>query len=503
MRVLCLLASLLLLAPAVPAAAQVGASPSMAATASPQALSFARNAADAVATALERTAANLEAILMGPAPKPGKPMTLQVFSRGRPLPVRPLGVKGGIATDAGIRAELRRTGRVIRYRAKPQPHFLVAAETRTGKRRSLGVEVPLNDMAQALDSVRLPDYTTLEILSREGEPLAHPNRPLPIEERAIAATLAGGVERQSQVGRTTLGYAPIAETGVGVLVRMTDSLAAPASPPAQATEATETAEPTAPSATADLPAPAASGAIRVSRREGLLMTLGGLAVALVFGLIGWLRRRWHAQLQAASTKAETPALSNVARLAASVASGLPALRESLGSASRALDRAFMVDSGPAPHLAEAHDLAQDISEQAEGLLERLEQAAKLQPPPLREVSTQLTQLALDLALAAAQPGGQADVVKAAAQLKELAAILPQLEGRGEGPSLPYLAELAAALKARCERMEGVLGTEPEAGPGLQLQMAREALEKAIAQSNLLADRVRTLERHLPIPEDNV
>lgn len=491
MLVLLLLASLLLVAPAPPAEAQA-ATPSLAA--SPQALGLARKAALAVTTALERTAANLEAILAGPAPKPGKPLTLQVFSKGRPLPVRSLGPKGGLATDAATRAELRQTGRVIRYVARPQPHFLVAAETRAGARRSLGVEVPVRDMALALDAVQLPMNTTLELLSREGTALAHPQRPLPPEEQAIASTLAGGVERTRRVGPATLGYAPIGETGVGVLVRTIAQHAIIESPSPAASPAMPTVEPSP---------PVARPALRVSRREGLLMAIGGLLVASLLGLIGYLRRRWHDQLQAASAKAETPALSNVARLAAGVASGLPALRESLGMASRALDRAFVVGSGTPPHVAEAHDLAQDISEQAAGLFERLEQAATLQPPPLREVASQLTQLALDLALASAQTGGSADVVQVAARLKELAAVLPQFESLADGPSVPYLAELAAALKARCERLEGVLSAEPADGPLQQLRLAREALEKAVAQSNLLADRVRTLERHLPLPEDTV
>lgn len=494
MLVLLLLAGLLLVAPAPSAAAQA-ATPSLAA--SPQALGLARKAALAVTTALERTAANLEAILAGPAPKPGKPLTLQVFSKGRPLPVRALGPKGGLATDAATRAELRQTGRVIRYVARPQPHFLVAAESRVGARRSLGVAVPVRDMAVALDAVPLPLNTTLELLSREGTALAHPQRPLPPEEQAIAATLAGGIERTRRVGPATLGYAPIGETGVGVLVRtvaLQPALIESPSPAASPVFAQPTLEPSAPSARPGL---------RVSRREGLLMAIGGLLVASLLGLIGYLRRRWHDQLQAASVKAETPALSNVARLAAGVASGLPALRESLGMASRALDRAFVVGSGTPPHVAEAHDLAQDISEQAAGLFERLEQAATLQPPPLREVASQLTQLALDLALASAQTGGSADVVQVASKLKELAAVLPQFESLSDGPSVPYLAELAAALKVRCERLEGVLSAEPVDGPVQQLRLAREALEKAVAQSNLLADRVRTLERHLPIPEDTV
>ncbi|HEY9857446.1 MAG TPA: hypothetical protein V6D05_17005 [Stenomitos sp.] len=493
-----LVASLLLVAPAVPARAQAVASPSAAQPTEPQALVLARSAADAVTTALDRTAANLAAILETPAPKSSKPMSLQVFSKGRPLPIKPLGVKGGIAVDAATRAELKATGRAVRYVARPQPHFLVAAETRTGRRRSLGVEIPVRDMAQALDGVRLPANTTLDLLSRDGDQLAHPQRPLPPEERAIAATLAGGMERSSRVGGTTLGYAPIAETGIGVLVRT--AAPATATPVPSAVVSPAIIEPTAAPAP---PEPATRPTVRVSRREGLLMAAGGLLVALLFGLIGWLRGRWRAQLAAAETKAETPSLSNVARLAAAVASGLPALRESLGSASRALDRAFLVGTGKSPQLSEAHDLAQDVSEQAEGLLERLEQAARLQPPPLRDVSAQLTQLALELALAAAQPGRQDEVVKAATRLKELAAVLPQLEGQSEAPSLPYLAELAAALKARCERLGGVLAAESEEGTSPQLQMAREALEKAVAQSNLLADRVRTLERHLPIPEDNV
>lgn len=483
MLVLWLVASLLLVAPADPAWTQADPTPSAAAHATPEALVLARSAAGAVTLSLERTAANLEALLMAPPPKPGKRMTLQVFSKGRSLPVRPLGVKGGLTADAPTRAELRQTGLAIRYLAKPQPRFLVAAETKQGRRRSLGVEVPVRDISQALDGVRLPANTSLELLSREGAPLAHPHQPLSPKERAVAASLAGGIERQARVGRMTMGYAPIAETGIGVLVRTVTK--APADPVPPAAES-----PTTPG-------------LRLNPREGLFMTAGGLLVALLFALVGWLRQRWQAQLQAASTKAETPALSNVARLAAGVASGLPGLREALGMASRALDRAFVAGNSTPPQITEAHDLAQDLSEQAAGLLERLEQAASFQPPPLREVSAQLTQLALDLALAAAQPDRQSDVVQAAAQLKEIAATIPQLESSGDAPPLPYLAELAAALKARCERMEGVLSAESEDSPSPQLQQAREALEKAIAHNNQLADRVRTLERHLPIPEENV
>lgn len=232
----------------------------------------------------------------------------------------------------------------------------------------------------------------------------------------------------------------------------------------------------------------------------------GAALAIGAGLMvvllarGWGRRGGRA--------AEVPAaraawLDEAAARVAGVASALPALRDALATTLRALDRAYVLATAPARRAHEAWSFAQDLSEQAAGLHERLLQAQMQSPvaeaPHVRALGDRLTQLALDLALAPTPEARAEQALAVASELRALGVELTQKDAAqvGSAPWIPYLVELSASLQARCARLEGILATsESEETLATQLRAGRDALDRGIAQAELLADRVRTLEEAL-------
>lgn len=235
---------------------------------------------------------------------------------------------------------------------------------------------------------------------------------------------------------------------------------------------------------------------------GAILALGA-GLFVVWLTLAWGRRTSRRTKPAASRGSQ---LDEAASRVAGVASALPALRDALAATLRALDRSYVLATAPARRAHEAWSFAQDLSEQAAGLHERLLQA-QMQPPPsetaqVRALGDRLTQLALDLALATS-PEGRADkALEVANELRGLGIDLSQREATpsgGAAPWMPYLVELSASLQARCARLEGILATsEFEENLAAQLRSGRDALDRGIAQAELLADRVRSLEEALPL-----
>lgn len=471
------------------------------------ALELAKSAAGGIEAVFERGLDNLDSILQSSPPKAGTALTMQVLRSAKPLPVRPVFGAGALKLDAPSREALKRANRVVRYVALPQPRFVLAAQAQTPRRRAVGVEIPLRTLAEALDAVKLPAGTRLELLSPQGKPLSHPKQALEPEVVALAATLAGRGSGEQSLGARGVAYAPIGDTGVGVLVLA--PAPAPSEPePAAASASEPVPAVTAPAAKAQSPGLVMPRMVRIDwGRTGLLV--GGLAaLAGLAVLFAWLRRRWSAQLLASPSAAEGPDLGEVSRLVGGVASGMPALRDTLTTASRTLDRATLAQSPR--RLQEARTIAQDLTEQAEGLRERLEQAMQQKPastsPVWREASGQVTQMALDLALAATQPDRLDAILKVVMQLRELASVLGEQALHAEttdagGASFQYLTELAVALEGRCHRLEQALevGEGDDSGA---LAAARDAVERGMAQASMLSDRVRVLERTLPAASDS-
>lgn len=465
------------------------------------ALQLARSASAGILAAFERTQASLDALVRQPVPLQAS-MTLKVFRTGTPLTIRSLYGPGAPTVDRATMATLHRVGHVIHYEPTPQPHFLVAADTKIGWHRALGVEIPVRELASALGTVPLPKGAELAILSPQGDVLAGPEHSLSPEDLALAATMAGHAPRTLAATSATLGYAPVADSGVGIVVRT--PMTAPATLLIASSSARE------PSTRSQPVRPAAERARQPGRRGPWLpLVLGVLTAGALWLLILYLRQRWHDQLHALDTSPKPPIGSpeEVLRLAALASSGLPALRESLGSAARSLDRLYVAGTGAPRQIQEALGLAQDLTEQADGLQQRLQQAehAAADHAGGRDVSAQITQIALDLALAAAQPNPTEEVLRVASQLREVAGTLAGSESvlGDRSPGIAYLLELASGLKSRCELLEGTLASAYQGEcVSTQLQIAREALERGVAQLNMLSDRLRSLDRSLSLSEDS-
>jgi hypothetical protein len=475
-----------------------------------------RLAAAHAATAFDRTVATLADILQAEPPHAGASLTVRFTPQSRPLVVRPLYGPGAIALDPVTRRALYRAGRVVHYYPTPQPHFLVAVETGAPRRRAVGVEVPLTDVTVALGPLSLPHGGRLDLLDRDGDLLWHPERPLSAGEQAQADQLAGHGARLVTLPRETLVYAPILATGVGVLAVLPFQAAPTATPAAvaQAPAATrtmavapsqverarprESARPqlvAPPTARFALPWPLSRTAI------GAIAGAGGL---LLFALILWWRGRWSGDPEGGEPD-PLEVLVSADPAPPSRLKDLPALRAAVETAEHAIERARGI---AAPQrLQEAAPLAQDLCEQAGGLRERLSQASQqaggvpTEATAWRDAADRVTQLALDLALAATQPDRLEAVLKVVGQLRELALALAQ---RGEtlsagANSLPYLLELATALHGRCERMENLLSPDqPEDPLDWQLKVAQDALARS---SELLAELEGPAEPALTVAHD--
>lgn len=294
--------------------------------------------------------------------------------------------------------------------------------------------------------------------------------------------------------------APLATFGPPVPVPEASAALAP-EPAAQAPD--QTADSLDATALAPTPEPVVPPIMPRREARGLA---AGAAIALGSGLLvillawGWGKR--------GSRTAKVPAaraawLDETSPRVVGVASALPALRDALASTLRAVDRSYVLATAPARRAHEAWSFAQDLSEQAAGLHERLLQAqlqtAVTEAPQGRALGDRLTQLALDLALVATPEARAEQALSVASELRALGVDLAQQEPAptGGAPWIPYLVELSASLQARCARLEGILGaSESEETLAQQLRAARDALDRGIAQAELLADRVRTLEEAL-------
>lgn len=298
-----------------------------------------------------------------------------------------------------------------------------------------------------------------------------------------------------------LAQVPTARPTLGPELPSANRAVAPALEPTPTPLPPEVAPPT--EAPTELPTEAPTVPSGLPRGEAWALALGAfLAIGAglaVIGLVASLSRRRPRK----GTTTRNPWREEVSARAAGVSSALPALRDALASTLRALDRAYVLATAPSRRAHEAWTFAQDLSEQAAGLHERLLQAQLQSPateaPGPRALGDRLTQLALDLALAATPEARAEQALTVAAELRALGVELGQKEPAqaGQAPWIPYLVELSASLQARCARLEGILATsESEETLATRLRDGRDALDRAIAQAEFLADRVRTLEEAL-------
>lgn len=484
---------------------------------------LATRASEGVTAAFDRAMSSLVVLLADASPS--TKLKLQVFRDGPSLRIYNLRGPRALPVDQLVWDRLKEHGRLVRFYQRPQPNFLVAVAPKGDALRAAALQVPLDSLVSALATIPLPSGTRLEVVSRSGDLLSHPERPLTAQEQAASRTIAGRKSRVQTVPSSTLAYSPIGNTGAGILVVVPLGSAATLSvtaPVATDTAASTVSEAPATAGMGESPSPMASPTpapvIETPASNRIWFYVAALGFILISMLtlfvIWWRNRTLESEAEplerSASSFFDGPhgsSLEEVARLVSGVSAGLPALREALGTASRSLDRAYSKGANEPRLIREAKDLAQDLTEQASGLHERLLQAskapseAKADPQEWLNVSNQITQLALDLALAAAQPDRLDAIVKGVNQLRELASELARrgvTATRAEAPSLPYLVELSGALRGRCERLEAALGAvEIDEQLASQLQLALVALDRGVAQIGMLSERARALEKSFP------
>lgn len=454
--------------------------------------------------ALERAVTILEATLRQPPPR--EALSLVIFRGGSPLPIRPMYGPGAIALDRVTRQHLRREGRILHYYPTPHPHFVAAVEGGRSRRRALGVEIPVSEVGLAMLDIPVPPSQTLALMAQSG-PLVGKVPPVAPAAQVQIRNWIGHGAAQAQFGGVKLAYAPLGQTGLGVLASQF-VVAAPLASATLTPSASLLAS--APAAIAFISVPSASpSGLPLRFRAGWGWAAGLGVLAALVGLLAWLRSRWQRQLGAPLPRAQRSPSSEVARLVSSVASGLPALRSELASVATLLSE---LETSEEPRVG---DLAVDLAEQAANLHERLQQASdrpvSLTEEAWRQAADTLQELAMKVALDVAhveRSDKREELARTAARMHDLAReMLHHAEARpdeaaGWAPTLGYVTELAGALRTRCERLEATLmGSDAQLqarAQATQLAEARRGLERSRDTIELLSERVIALDQVLQL-----